>query len=361
MLDWLRGINPILATVVSLATIGAAIFGILLGLGEIGGDKPVPEIESIRATSVGATSPPEVIPGEETVVLGKNLDLVAEVLLSKGLASPVPVFLLPASKARLVITVPSSVEPGEYNLEFRTKEGGTVLPVRTLVVSRLSPKAAATIAPPATLSPTAKPAATPTNPVSPTPTITPTPIPPTATLTPTPVPPTPVPPTATPSPVPRTSMPTPVAPPATPTPIPPAATLTPTPVPPTATPTPIPPAATLTPTPVPPTATTTPVPATATNTPLPLVLAPISPADQDTVSTNELPYTVLLHWTATTAPYHIEVWDDIGPVADISNRVSIQLPIYLLREGTYSWTVTDSEGRAFAQPSQFILELNQPG
>lgn len=170
MPSWFHGINAILAAAAVFVAVLGSIVGILATVGVIGGDKPLPEVDSIGASLVVSASPPEVMPGQEVDVLGQNLDLVSKVLLSKGLASPVPVFLIPASKTRLIIAIPNSVQPGEYNLEFRTKEGATVVTVRTLVVSTL-PRT-----PTFTLIPTPEPKPTPTL-------TTPTP-PPTSTLIP---------------------------------------------------------------------------------------------------------------------------------------------------------------------------------
>ena len=141
--------QTILATVVAFVAIigGGGVFGILTAVGVIGGDKPVPEIHSIKGSLVDAASPPEVMPNQDVDVLGKNLDLVSGILLSKGVASPVPVFLMPATKTRLIMSVPSSVQPGDYNLEFKTKEGDTVVTVRTLVVSAPTTTAASTAIP----------------------------------------------------------------------------------------------------------------------------------------------------------------------------------------------------------------------
>lgn len=171
MPSWFHGINAVLAGAATVATIGAATFGILVGLGIIGSPKPLPTVDLIGVA--------EARPGQEVDISGENLNLVSEVLLTRGSTT----FRIPfvrASESRLTVTVPDAVGPDDYILEFRTTEGvvatGQTLRVILVVIPTSTPIP--------TVIPTLVPTATATS-TSPAPTNTPIP---TATQVPTPTP-----------------------------------------------------------------------------------------------------------------------------------------------------------------------------
>ena len=199
-----HGINAILAAVAVFVAIAGSIVGILVAIGVIGENEPVPEVESI------AGSKPEVASGQPVDVLGKNLNLVSDVLLTSGTDFSTNVVFFPVNESRLVIVIPIEIVPGEYFLEFRTKGGDTIATRRTQVVN---PSAPPTATPVPTPSPTAFPAPaitpTPTSPPKPTPTPTAAPNPtPTSPLEPTPTPTDAPTPTSTPRPIPTSTVPT---------------------------------------------------------------------------------------------------------------------------------------------------------
>jgi hypothetical protein len=166
---WWR--NPYIV-VPSAAVIIAAVLAAVIPLLLIRGGGRTPEVGNVTSLEIVAA-------GQQLDILGKNLDLVSEVWLSKGPNVSIRVFLIPANELRLTVTIPRGVQLGDYNLEFRTKNGSTAAVVQTKVVPGLSlaPIPTPTPRPIPTLTPTPTPVRVVVQVPTPTPTPMATPVP----------------------------------------------------------------------------------------------------------------------------------------------------------------------------------------
>ena len=127
MQSWTLSVRALVATACGLVAVAGAVVGILAVLGVFDNDQRLLQIDSIGAFSTNGASPPQLMTLQEVDVIGKNLDRVLEASLSRGLGSPsVPVFVLPVDQSRLIMTIPSSVEPVEHNLEVHDELWGNL-------------------------------------------------------------------------------------------------------------------------------------------------------------------------------------------------------------------------------------------
>ena len=126
-MKWLR-VREALQVLVGLSAAAGAVTSLLLVTGTLGAARIEPAVDMWREMQLEL--------GTEANITGQNLDLVSEVLISKGLEEPIPLFMLLANKSRLVVAAPSIVTPGHYFLVLKTNRGeivngGTVWIVRS--------------------------------------------------------------------------------------------------------------------------------------------------------------------------------------------------------------------------------------
>ena len=143
-----------------------AVIGILIALGVIGGDERTPKVDSISRT--------EVIAGQPVDILGKNLGLVSEVRLTKGIDISIGLTYALVNESQLTVVVPDTVKPDRYNLLFKAVSGDSISTGQQLTVSSSS---AATTQAPVTPAPISVPTPTPTLEQKPAPERPPTPAP----------------------------------------------------------------------------------------------------------------------------------------------------------------------------------------
>ena len=142
-----------------LAVLLGLSFTIIQIVGVLKPDPPEPEIESVNLE--------KVVPGEEIVVAGQNLELVTEARLIGP--SDEQIFFLPVDGNKIMVNVPRGVAEGSYILEFSRKKDEP--PVRAGNIEVVLPT------PTTTPHPTPTPGLKPVNPSARVPTH--TPIPPT--------------------------------------------------------------------------------------------------------------------------------------------------------------------------------------
>jgi len=95
-----------------LAVLLGLSFTIIQIVGVLKPDPPEPEIESVNLE--------KVVPGEEIVVAGQNLELVTEARLIGP--SDEQIFFLPVDGNKIMVNVPRGVAEGSYILEFSRKK-----------------------------------------------------------------------------------------------------------------------------------------------------------------------------------------------------------------------------------------------
>ena len=113
--SWLRSIPLWLQVMSGLAALLGAVIGVWVTFVV---DERVPEVTNIVPT--------ETAPGGQVNILGKNLELVEEVFLSRGDSRPVLlIFQMREDEARLTIEVHQFLQSGNYVLGFQLKMGTT--------------------------------------------------------------------------------------------------------------------------------------------------------------------------------------------------------------------------------------------
>ena len=116
-----------------IATIVGVVFAILFGFGVF--DRDEPEIRHIGSA--------EVEPGQPINISGTHLNLIAEVILTKGPNNSIVVPHTLVNESLMTIVISNDVEPDTYNLQAKT-EGGRIVSadqtVKVILTTTTSPK-----------------------------------------------------------------------------------------------------------------------------------------------------------------------------------------------------------------------------
>jgi hypothetical protein len=82
MPSWFHGIKAAIAILTGVVGLIGTIVGILISFGILGGEEPAPVVNLVTES--------KVMVGQQVDILGKNLDLVSGVRLTRGLDVSIP-------------------------------------------------------------------------------------------------------------------------------------------------------------------------------------------------------------------------------------------------------------------------------
>ena len=118
MSHWYKKPGALLAAAGLVAGMVGIVATVAFGLGYVGIGKPVPKFYDVSKSDLS--------PGDRITIPGERLDLVSQVYLASDLNNPIQLTYATDPRAlQLVVTIPEGLDPGRYNLRFKTTAGET--------------------------------------------------------------------------------------------------------------------------------------------------------------------------------------------------------------------------------------------